>query len=194
MKTKSEDKIERINGRPQAQGLYNPENERDACGVGFICNMNGERSHDIIHKALEILVRLTHRGAESSDNKTGDGAGLQIQLPHEFYIKAAAETGFELPEQGQYGTGLVFLPRDEKARTFCMETLESSIKENGQSLLGWRKVPVDSAVLGRIASESEPVMYQLFIGRDASVKDHRSFERELYIICLLYTSPSPRDS
>ena len=106
-------------GFPPAQGLYDPANERDACGVGFICNMNGEKSHDIIHQALQILVRLTHRGACSCDNRTGDGAGLCIQLPHEFCVAAGKEAGIRLPDEGDYGTGLVFFSKDEKVREWC---------------------------------------------------------------------------
>ncbi len=167
---------------PEPQGLYDPAQERDACGVGFICNMDGRVSHGIIHQALEILVRLTHRGAESSDNRTGDGAGIQIQVPHAFNVRVMKELGVELPEFGHYGTGLVFLPKDEAKRARVMAKLEEEITANGQSLLGWRTLPVNRDVLGKIASASEPHMEQIFVARGEGVESQRAFERELYII------------
>lgn len=166
---------------PEAQGLYHPGNEHDACGVGFICNMNGEQSNPIIHQALDILCKLTHRGASSSDNKTGDGAGLIIQLPHDFLVKVAGASGIRLPEPGQYGTGLVYLPKVEAQATWIMEQFELVVAEGGQHFLGWRDVPVDSSVLGPIAAKSEPRIMQIFIGNAAAVSQ-RDFERELYII------------
>src|SRR5690606_710501 len=132
-----------------------PDQERDACGVGFICNMNGKRSHKIIHQALEILVRLTHRGAESSDNRTGDGAGILIQIPDVFFRRECADLGIVLPAAGAYGTGLVFLPKDETERNVIKAQFEKEIVENGQHFLGWRKVPVNSKVLGDLAAKSE---------------------------------------
>ena len=141
---------------PEAQGLYHPGYEHDACGVGFICNMNGEQSNPIIHQALDILCKLSHRGASSSDNKTGDGAGLIIQLPHDFLVKVAGASGIRLPEPGQYGTGLVYLPKVEAQVTWIMEQFELVGAEAGQHFLGWRDVPVDSSVLGPIAAKSEP--------------------------------------
>lgn len=167
---------------PKTQGLYSPEQERDACGVGFICNMNGKRSHKIIHQALEILVRLTHRGAESSDNRTGDGAGILIQIPDAFFRRECAVLGINLPAAGAYGTGLVFLPKDEAERSAIKAQFEKEIVENGQQFLGWRQVPVNSKVLGDLAAKSEPVMEQVFIGQGEETKDQRGFEREMYII------------
>ena len=169
-------------GFPPAQGLYDPANERDACGVGFICNMNGEKSHDIIHQALQILVRLTHRGACSCDNRTGDGAGLCIQLPHEFCVAVGKEAGIRLPDEGDYGTGLVFFSKDEKVREWCRKRFAEITEEEGQVFLGWRELPVDRSVLGDIASRSEPHMSQVFIGRSRGVNAGRDFERVLYII------------
>ena len=166
---------------PEAQGLYHPGYEHDACGVGFICNMNGEQSNPIIHQALDILCKLSHRGASSSDNKTGDGAGLIIQLPHDFLVKVAGASGIRLPEPGQYGTGLVYLPKVEAQVTWIMEQFELVVAEAGQHFLGWRDVPVDSSVLGPIAAKSEPRIMQIFIG-NAGAESQGDFERELYII------------
>mgnify|MGYP000507102928 CR=1 FL=1 len=167
---------------PPSQGLYSPDQEKDACGVGFICNMNGKQSHDIIHQAMEILVRLTHRGAESADNRTGDGAGVLLQTPDKFFRRVCAEQGTELPPKGKYATGLVFLPKDETQRKLIKERFESEIAENNQKFLCWRKVPVNVDVLGELAAASEPEMEQVFIGMGEGVNDARSFERELYII------------
>ncbi len=169
-------------GFPNAQGLYHPQNEHDACGVGFICNLHGKKSHDIIHKALEILVRLTHRGAAGSDPLTGDGAGILLQIPHAFYKDKCAEIGIELPAEKEYGTGLVFLPQDAAERTACIQTLEKAIAAEGQTLLGWRELPTDNAKIGEIAKESEPAMMQIFIGRGKGVTDERTFDRKLYLI------------
>ena len=164
---------------PESQGLYSPDQERDACGVGFICNMDGQASHGIIHQAMEILVRLTHRGAESADNRTGDGAGVLIQIPDAFFRRVLS---FDLPEAGQYGTGLVFLPKDDADRAKIKAKFEAEIAESGQVLLGWREVPVNREVLGRMAAESEPAMEQIFIGMGENVANQREFEREMYII------------
>jgi glutamate synthase (NADPH) large chain len=169
-------------GFPTAQGLYHPQNEHDACGVGFICNLHGEKSHDIIHKALEILVRLTHRGASGSDPLTGDGAGILLQIPHRFYKDKCAEIGIKLPGEKEYGTGLVFLPRDEDQRERCKKVLEEAVESEGQRLLGWRKMPVSNRFIGKTAKASEPDIWQIFIGRGKDATDERSFDRKLYII------------
>ena len=169
-------------GFPDAQGLYDPAWEGDACGVGFICNLKGSTSHGIIHQAMEILVRLTHRGAESADNRTGDGAGILIQIPDAFFRRVAGENGFELPKAGAYGTGLVFLPKDEGERKIIKEAFEREIAENHQQLLGWRTLPVNRDVLGDMARKSEPHIEQIFIGRGEGIETHRAFERELFII------------
>jgi glutamate synthase domain-containing protein 2/glutamate synthase domain-containing protein 1/glutamate synthase domain-containing protein 3 len=167
---------------PPAQGLYAPDQERDACGVGFICNLNGQASHSIIHQAMEILVRLTHRGAESADNRTGDGAGVLIQIPDAFFRRVTKDIGIDLPKAGRYGTGLVFLPKDEQDTAKIKARFEQEIAESGQQFLGWRKVPVNREVLGEMAAESEPAMEQVFIGMGDNVEDQRAFEREMYII------------
>ena len=162
-------KIER-GVQPEAQGLYHPEQERENCGVGFICNMNGEKSNKIIHQALDILFKLTHRGACSCDGKTGDGAGLVIQLPHEFLTKVAKAEGIELPEIGHYGTGLVFLPKIEEQIDFIKDQFAKEVADEGHTLLGWRTVPVDTSVLGSIAAQSEPTILQVFIAAQQHVQ------------------------
>ncbi|NKB23958.1 MAG: glutamate synthase large subunit [Kiritimatiellae bacterium] len=169
-------------GPPQAQGLYDPAFEHDACGAGFICHLKGEKSHEIIQNALKILVNLTHRGACGCDEKTGDGAGILIQIPHLFLKKAARIEGIHLPDEKEYGTGIVFLPSDEKERLFCKEACEHVIKEEGQKILGWREVPTNNKVIGDIAAKAEPTIKQIFIGRGSSIEDTAHFERKLYVI------------
>ena len=129
-------------GLPAAQGLYHPDDEKDACGVGFICNLSGEKSHSIIFDAIHILCRLSHRGASSSDNRTGDGAGLCLQVPDEFCRGVTNDLGIALPAAGDYATGLFFLPVNTDERGFCKRTLERICTEQGQRFLGWRCVLV----------------------------------------------------
>ncbi len=169
-------------GFPEVQGMYDPQNEHDACGVGFICNLRGKKSHDIIHHALEILVRLTHRGAVGSDPLTGDGAGILLQIPHTFYKRECMKLGIELPAAKEYGTGLVFLPKDEAQRDQCKAILEQAVVDEEQKLLGWRKMPTNNSSIGKTAKASEPDIWQIFIGRGEAVKDEREFDRMLYII------------
>ncbi len=169
-------------GFPEKQGMYDPQNEHDACGVGFICNLHGKKSHDIIHHALEILVRLTHRGAAGSDPLTGDGAGILLQIPHNFYKRECMALGIELPGPKEYGTGLVFLPQDEAEREKYKKILEETIASEGQELLGWRKMPTNNENIGKTAKASEPNIWQIFIGRGAGVTDERTFDRKLYVI------------
>ncbi|MCM8538174.1 MAG: glutamate synthase large subunit [Lentisphaeraceae bacterium] len=161
------------------RGLYLPDTETANCGAGFICSLRGEKSHDIIHKALEILIKLTHRGAVSADAKTGDGAGLLMDIPFDFFKEDCAD--LNLPEPGEYACGMVFLPREEAERAKCVETLEAAIKEQGLSLLGWREVPVDRSVVGRIAAETEPHIMQVFIGKGEKALDEQNFNIKLYI-------------
>ncbi|MFA5177096.1 MAG: glutamate synthase subunit alpha, partial [Candidatus Omnitrophota bacterium] len=163
-------------------GLYDPRFEHDACGVGFVCNIKGQKSNAIIRQGIQVLRRLAHRGAVGADPRTGDGAGILIQIPHEFFKKAAAINKIDLPEPGAYGTGLVFLPQDPQEREFCKEAFEKSIKENGQILLGWRDVPIDDSNIGEGAKSTQPVFGQIFIARDKSLKEPLAFERKLYII------------
>ena len=174
-----ENNIKRNNQLPMAQGLYDPRFEHDSCGVGFICNIKGVKSHDIVSSGLEILKRLAHRGATGADPKTGDGAGILIQMPHEFIAKVAKENNFTLPQKGKYGVGLVFLPRIGSERKFCKEAFAKIIKQEKEVLLGWRNVPVDNADIGKSAQETEPVVEQIFIGSKLESLD---LERKLYLI------------
>jgi glutamate synthase domain-containing protein 2/glutamate synthase domain-containing protein 1/glutamate synthase domain-containing protein 3 len=168
--------------QPEKQGLYDPQFEHDACGVGFVCNIKGEKSNTIIKQGIEVLHRLSHRGAVGSDPKTGDGAGILIQIPHEFFKKVATDVNVELPEPGLYGTGLIFLPQDIKERKFSKDTFEKVIKEEGQILLGWRAVLVDNSGIGKGAKATQPVFEQIFIARSKNLGDDLAFERKLYII------------
>ena len=166
-------------GFPPKQGLYDPRNEHDACGVGFVCDIKNRKSHDIVAQGLQILKNLTHRGAVGADPKAGDGAGILLQIPHAFL---QAVTDFDLPEPGAYAVGALFLPRDEASRTFAEQRLEHYIQQEGQTLLGWRDTPVDNTDLGYSVKPSEPVMRQVFIGRGSNCKDQDSFERKLFVI------------
>ncbi|MBU2949072.1 glutamate synthase large subunit [Zobellia uliginosa] len=160
------------------QGLYLPEFEHDNCGAGFICSLKGKKSNDIIHKALEILDKLEHRGAVSSDGKTGDGAGILIDIPHDFF-KAVCD--FELPEPGEYAVGNIFLPQKENQREFCISTFEENIKKQGLKLLGWRDVPVNRSIPGRVAMETEPFVKQIFIAKENAEQDYFNFNLKLFI-------------
>ncbi|MBU2939951.1 glutamate synthase large subunit [Lacinutrix sp. C3R15] len=159
------------------QGLYLPEFEHDNCGAGFICSLTGKRSNDIIHKALEILVKLEHRGAVSSDGVTGDGAGILIDIPHKFF-KIFCE--FELPEAGEYAVSNVFLPRKENQRQYCIAVFEKEIQNQGLQLIGWRDVPVNSDVLGKVAKTTEPFVKQVFIGKADNKLTDREFNLKLF--------------
>ncbi|HET8547053.1 MAG TPA: glutamate synthase large subunit, partial [Bryobacteraceae bacterium] len=169
------------NGLPPAQGLYDPRNERDACGIGFVANINGERSHEIIRKGIQILVNLTHRGACGCDPETGDGAGILIQIPHEFFARECARLGFTLPVPGEYGVGMVFLPVERQQRLLCEGILERITREEGLEVLGWRDTPVNVTAIGRIARGSQPYIQQIFI-RAASGMTQDELERKLYVV------------
>ena len=162
---------------PQKQGLYDPQFEHDNCGAGFICSLQGEKTNDIIHKALDILDCLEHRGAVSADGKTGDGAGILIEIPHDFLKE---QCNFKLPELHQYAVGMVFLPKKENQRTYCIGVLESEIKNQGLDILGWRKVPVNHNVVGNIAALTEPHIMQIFVGRGNVELSDYEFNIKLY--------------
>lgn len=168
--------------RPKAQGLYDPQFEHDACGVGMICNLHGEKSHDIIQKALKILINLEHRGAAGSDGKTGDGAGILMQIPHDFFKNVCREEKIKIPDLNEYGAGLVMLPRDEKEREHCMSLFEKVVKAEEQEFLGWRKIPTVDNIIGDIALACEPRIFQVFIGQGKGIKDSAHFSRKLYVI------------
>lgn len=168
---------------PEKQGLYDPRFEHDSCGVGFVCNIKGEKSHDIIRKGILALEHLLHRGAVGADPKTGDGAGLLIQLPHEFLKKECSKINIHLPERGDYGAGLVFLPTDKKERKFCEDDFERIIEQEGLSLLGWRDTPVDDSMIGKTAKDTQPLIKHIFIGKGRlNISDELQFERKLYLV------------
>jgi glutamate synthase (NADPH/NADH) large chain len=164
---------------PPRQGLYDPANEHDACGVGFVAHIKGEKSHQIVRQGLTILERLTHRGAVGADPKAGDGAGLLMQIPDTFFRE---EAGFELPETGSYAIGMVFLPRAEEAQQAFESIINEVIEAEGQSVLGWRTVPVDNSGLGYSVLPTEPVIRQVFVGRGKTTPDQDAFERKLFVI------------
>jgi glutamate synthase (ferredoxin) len=161
----------------KAQGLYLPEFEHDNCGAGFICNLNGIKSNDIIHKALDILIKLEHRGAVSSDGRTGDGAGILFDIPHDFFKKVC---DFELPEPREYGVGMLFLPKSKNQVAYCKTTFETAIRDQNLTVLGWREVPVDTSNLGKIAAEKEPTVMQVFVGKNGLEITEQQFNAKLF--------------
>jgi glutamate synthase (NADPH/NADH) large chain len=167
---------------PEAQGLYDPRNEHDACGVGFVAHIKGKKSHAIVEQGLTVLRNLTHRGAVGWDPKLSDGAGILIQIPDRLLREEMAKQGVKLPPLGQYGVGMVFLPREPASRLACEYEIERAIKDEGQQLLGWRDVPVDNADLAESAKNLEPVIRQVFVGRGSGVTVTDALERKLYII------------
>ena len=168
---------------PQAQGLYNPANEHDACGVGFVAHIKGAKSHAIVEQGLQILINLDHRGATGADELFGDGAGILIQIPDDLYREEMARQGVTLPPQGEYGVGMVFLPKEHASRIACEQELERTVRAEGQRVIGWRDVPVDHAMeMSPLVRESEPVIRQIFIGRGRDVMVPDALERKLYII------------
>ncbi|HSZ25771.1 MAG TPA: hypothetical protein VK766_08645, partial [Cytophagaceae bacterium] len=163
------------------QGLYDPAFEKDACGIGFVANLKGRKSHDIIDKALTMLEHMEHRGACGCESTTGDGAGILIQVPHEFFVDECLKISIKLPAFGNYGVGIVFFPKDEKLREECRDILNSNIEKLGMKLLGYRKVPTVQGDVGPSALAVEPVMEQLFIKRADNVTDLDEFERKLFV-------------
>jgi len=171
-----------LSGLPPKQGLYDPRFEHDACGVGFVVHIKGEKSHEIVEQALTVLQNLDHRGACGCEENTGDGAGILMQIPHAFLKDACGGLGFQLPDPGEYGVGMIFLPDHRDQRRHFEKTIEKIIAEEGQKLLGWRKVPTDNMYLGETAKTYEPFIRQVFIGRSDRIEDDLSFERKLYVI------------
>ena len=169
-------------GYPPKQGLYDPQFEHDSCGVGFVVNVKGKKSHHIVRQALTLLLNLDHRGACGCEPNTGDGAGVLLQMPHKFLTKAALKAGIALPAAGQYGVGMVYLSPREEDRAACQKAFEQIVLEEGQSVLGWRDVPTNNTSLGKTARSSEPFMRQVFIGRNPALTDDLAFERKLYVI------------
>ncbi|MEI6875734.1 MAG: glutamate synthase central domain-containing protein, partial [Spirochaetota bacterium] len=169
-------------GYPLAQGLYDPKNEHDACGIGFVASIKGEKTHKIVRSALKVLERMSHRGASCEDKETGDGAGILIQIPHDFLLGAAADQGLTLPEAGGYAVGMAFLPTDPITRALVEGRIELIARDEGLSFIGWRTVPVDRSTIGKKAVASMPFIRQFFITRPDSLRDDLDFERRLYVV------------
>ena len=168
---------------PPRQGLYDPQNEHDSCGIGFVANIKNRKSHEIVSQGLDVLVNLTHRGAVGADPKAGDGAGILIQIPDAFLRQTCGDMGIELPAEGNYGVGMLFLSQhDAAARDKCEELIEHFVEAEGQTLIGWRDVPVDNSDLGESVLDSEPVIRQVFVSRGADCADQDAFERKLFVI------------
>src|SRR5450432_3259900 len=169
------------NGMPAAQGLYDPAHEHDACGIGFVANVRGVQSHELIRKGIQVLINLTHRGACGCDPETGDGAGILIQIPHKFFVRECAKLGFSLPAPGAYAVGMTFLPVEKLERLQCEGIIERISREEGLSVLGWRDTPVDGTAIGRVARGSQPYIQQLFLAKPIGM-DENAFERKLYVV------------
>ncbi len=167
---------------PRKQGLYDPRHEHDACGVGFVVDIKGRKSRDIIDKAIQVLLNLEHRGACGCEDNTGDGAGILLQTPHNFLARESEKLEIDLPAPGRYAAGMVFLPVDPSSRRQCEHIFEEIVREEGQIFLGWRTVPTDDSTIGPTAQASRPVMRQIFVGRGEGLPDDLAFERKLYVI------------
>src|SRR5579859_5876644 len=166
---------------PEAQGLYCPRHEHDACGIGFVANIDGQKSHDIVLKGIQVLINLTHRGACGCDPETGDGAGVTIQIPHTFFARECAGIGFTLPAAGEYGIAMTFLPVEKRQRLLCEGILERISREEGLTVLGWRDTPIDGSAIGRVARGSQPYIEQIFIRRGHEMTEDQ-LERKLYVV------------
>ncbi|MGF7046283.1 glutamate synthase (ferredoxin) [Paenibacillus sp. DS2015] len=167
---------------PPKQGLYDPQNEKDACGMGFVANIKGKPSHEIVSQALTMLVNMEHRGGQGSEANSGDGAGIMLQIPHQFFTREAKDLGFILPDKGHYGVGMIFLSQDQSIRETHEKMLEEIIIEEGQNFLGFRNVPTVDDTLGKSAKAAKPYVRQVFIGRNSALQDELAFERKLYVI------------
>ncbi|MCZ6674533.1 MAG: glutamate synthase-related protein, partial [Verrucomicrobia bacterium] len=178
--------------KKEPQGLYRPEFEHDSCGIGFVANLKGVRSHEIIENALSMLCNMEHRGGTGYDVFSGDGAGILTQIPHEFFAEDCKVKGFELPEAGEYGVGMVFFPADKNCRVACRVLLTENIQNLGLTLLGYRLVPKDNSTIGQAARDTEPQMEQVFIGKPESMANDE-FERKLFVL-RNYTIHSAHDS
>ncbi len=169
-------------GLPPAQGLYDPRNEHDSCGVGFIVDLKGRKSHRLIRDGLAALSNMNHRGACGCENNTGDGAGILIQIPHDFFIERVSGLGIKLPAVEHYGVGAFFTSPVPAQQRFGMELFERIVAAEGQTILGWRPICTDGSSLGETAKAVEPVMWHAFVGRGPTISDSESFERKLYVI------------
>lgn len=164
---------------PQAQGLYDPHNEKDGCGVGLVAHIDGRKSHEVVENALQVLEHMAHRGAEGADNKTGDGAGIMVQIPHEFILLQ----GIPVPEKGRYATGMVFMSKDRQQQELTLSIIRDQIESEGLSLTHVRNVPVNSDILGDAARATEPAIKQIFVcdTGGAAASDLESFEKRIYV-------------
>lgn len=169
-------------GLPEQQGLYSPQNEHDACGIGFVANIRGQGSHQIVEQGLNILKNLAHRGGAGSEENSGDGAGILLQIPDRFFRHVCPLNGITLPKAGEYGVGMVFLPRHSDLRESTMIKIEGLIRQEGQEVLGWRELPVNESMLGAFARENRPFFMQVFIAKHESLLTTLDFERKLYVI------------
>jgi glutamate synthase (ferredoxin) len=169
-------------GVPEKQGLYDPQFEHDSCGVGFIVDMHGRRSHTIVRNALQVLINLEHRGAKGCEVNTGDGAGITMQVPDKFLRAEAQRLGITLPEEGRYGVGMVFLPRNPQSRVLCEELFAAAVERSGQKVIGWRDVPTNNSEIGNSAKAVEPVFRQVFVAAAPDIRNRDDFERKLYLI------------
>ena len=168
-------------GLPVAQGLYHPSLERDACGIGFVANIKGRASHEIIRRGIQVLLNLTHRGACGCDPDTGDGAGVLIQIPHDHFARTCGRLGFTLPPAGRYGVGMMFLPTRRDARLSCEGHVERIAHEEGLTVLGWRETPVNPQAIGWLARSTVPFIAQVFI-RGPHEMAQEELERKLYVV------------
>ena len=172
----------------KTEGLYDPSFEHDACGIGFVAHIKGRKSHQIIEDAIKMLTRMEHRGACGCEENTGDGAGILIQMPHEFFLDECTKLGFALPPYGEYGVGMVFFPQDAELKEECRTILDRKIKQLGLELIGYRKVPTNNEQIGNSALEGEPVMEQVFvklsptISEPSNTSDANFFERKLFVL------------
>jgi glutamate synthase domain-containing protein 2/glutamate synthase domain-containing protein 1/glutamate synthase domain-containing protein 3 len=183
MRGNTADNLNRIHpDLPERQGLYDPDFEHSACGVGFVVNIKGKKSNEIVRQSLTVLRNMAHRGAIGSDPGSGDGAGILLQIPHRFLERACAISGIQLPQVSQYGVGMAFVPRTSGERDVCEQRIEKVVRDEGQQFLGWRTVPTDDSTLGVSSSATQPFVRQFFVGRDPRIADDMDFERKLYVI------------
>src|SRR5947199_3298179 len=167
---------------PLRQGLYDPQYEHDSCGVGFVVDLKGRKSHSIVQQGIQLLLNLEHRGACGCETNTGDGAGILMQLPRSFLANECDRLKIELPPNGEYGVGMVFLPTDKESRRECEQLFEKIVRDEGQRVIGWRTVPTDNAQLGPTAKASQPLIRQIFIAPNRNLRDDLAFERKLLVI------------
>src|SRR4051812_11096663 len=167
---------------PEKQGLYDPRFEHDACGVAFVVDIAGRKSHYIVKSAIQILLSMEHRGASGCEKNSGDGAGIMLQIPHLFFARECENLNIQLPPPGMYGVGMVFLPRESDGREQCEHLFEEIVREEGQHVLGWRTVPANDSTIGETAKASQPIIRQIFIGCGEGTADELAFERKLYVI------------